>query len=313
MKNQQRTKSKKVPRTNVHLGLSQGGRGDQKDPPVRRVDTQEQILPGISLFGLKVLKRRLRYSDSISLTSSTGVAGGYVFSANGLFDPDITSTGHQPVGFDQMMVSFNHYCVKRSKIIATFINTGTHCSIAVKIAGSPTLVTIPNQIVEDGRVVRDHLNDGKIGDNYIKTLEIVCDIGRSTGVGNIRDEFDLRGSAAANPVEQEYFHVQSWGLSSTSLEVDVVVEYEAWFTEPRDLTESLRKLKDYDAAVYKSFQDDKRERNSQCAFPPTKGSHLSYMIAEEGNSYLSPVQQRKSEDQSYMMVPRPLRSKDGIG
>lgn len=38
-----------------------------------------------------------------------GVVGSYVFQINGPYDPNVTGIGHQPLGFDQLMLMYEHY------------------------------------------------------------------------------------------------------------------------------------------------------------------------------------------------------------
>uniref|UniRef100_UPI00404866D8 hypothetical protein n=1 Tax=Polynucleobacter sp. TaxID=2029855 RepID=UPI00404866D8 len=56
------------------------------------------------------------YADDISLNAGAGVADSWVFSANGLTDPNITGTGAQPRGFDEMMALYRTYLVTHAKI-----------------------------------------------------------------------------------------------------------------------------------------------------------------------------------------------------
>ena len=58
----------------------------------------------------------LLYSDQITLNPAAGTVSKHVFSANGLFDPNITGVGHQPRGFDQYMALYNHYTVIGARI-----------------------------------------------------------------------------------------------------------------------------------------------------------------------------------------------------
>jgi len=68
-------------------------------------------------------KKRLVYSEtSLTVASTSGSSNSYFFSANGLFDPNTTGTGHQPMGFDQMMLMYEQYTVFASKITVEFIN-----------------------------------------------------------------------------------------------------------------------------------------------------------------------------------------------
>lgn len=57
----------------------------------------------------------LRYVETVAIAANSG-SGFYVFSCNGLYDPNITGTGHQPLGFGQLIALYNHYKVKKSNI-----------------------------------------------------------------------------------------------------------------------------------------------------------------------------------------------------
>lgn len=185
--------------------------------------------------------RKLRYSTNLALTSSLGAVASHVFSANGLFDPDITSTGHQPMGFDQLMLSYNHYVVTGAHITCVFRNNSTTTPVvSISVAPSPTPITVVDQILEFGMLYRDTL-ENKAVSGSVKTLEAGCSIRKVQGVADVVDVTDLQGSSAANPVEQTYFHVQTWDTAALngSVLVDVIIEYNAIFTEPRVLSLSL--------------------------------------------------------------------------
>ncbi len=67
-------------------------------------------------------KAAMRYSEQISLSTGTiqGFYGTeYSFRLNSLFDPDFTSGGHQPYGFDQIAAWYNRYIVTRVRIELT--------------------------------------------------------------------------------------------------------------------------------------------------------------------------------------------------
>ena len=66
---------------------------------------------------------RLKYVDFIKLDATpSGSATPKIhhFRANSLYDPDRTSSGHQPRGFDQHALLYDHYTVIGSKIKVTF-------------------------------------------------------------------------------------------------------------------------------------------------------------------------------------------------
>jgi hypothetical protein len=185
--------------------------------------------------------RRLRYATNLTLAGSSGVMASHVFAANGLFDPDVTGTGHQPMGFDQLILSYNHYTVTEARLVATFHNNAasTPC-ISLKVDGSATPITVADQLIEWG--LNEHsVLEAKGSQGSVKVLESRISIARYEGVQDCLDVMELRGSAASNPSEIVYFHIQTWdpGAVTTALIVDVTIEFTATFTEPRVLSESL--------------------------------------------------------------------------
>lgn len=185
----------------------------------------------------------LRYCDAINLTSTSGVMSSYVLSANGLYDPDITSTGHQPAGFDQMMASYEHFCVVASNIRASFTNTSAATSspcVALSVNASPTPVTSASQILEDGNITTQRLAPTSSFGNT-QTLELGVDIAKFGGVDDLLDNPYYRGDVAANPLEQQYFILQLYNLAGVTSTCEVVfeIEYTAYFKEPRKLSPSI--------------------------------------------------------------------------
>jgi hypothetical protein len=84
----------------------------------------------------------LDYADMVYCNSSSGTPGVYQFRLNSAFDPDYTSTGHQPMGFDQWSSYYNHYVVESCSYQIS-INTapnGPTCTRAfVHLSDDPTI------------------------------------------------------------------------------------------------------------------------------------------------------------------------------
>jgi len=202
-------------------------------------DLLQDIIPVMPRRSKQVL---LTYSEAASITSGAASAGTYVYSANGLYDPNITSTGHQPMGFDQMMLWYEHYTVLRSACVVRFKNfSATYPAyVAISKNASATPVTNYDQLQEDGTIVVGVCSP-KYETGYLRKLESKMDISAFSGVPNLLDEADMRGSSAANPAEQEYFHLSVWNPDDTttvSTNFTVQMMYEVVFSEPRKLTQS---------------------------------------------------------------------------
>jgi len=99
-------------------------------------------LRGRNPFALNKMSTVLKYSTNISLDpkpEALGSTGSNVwqFSINGMFDPDITSFGHQPMYFDNYAAIFGKYQVKYATISVTVINHFVN-TIAQEVAGPLT-------------------------------------------------------------------------------------------------------------------------------------------------------------------------------
>jgi len=169
-----------------------------------------------------------------------------VFRASDLFDPDFTGTGHQPMGFDQMMLSYNHFVVKRCRARVVFHNTTASATSVIRVAlrqdADSTLLTNPDQILEFGGCVTENL-DGSGVYGQQKELSLDINIMRLQGINvqALTADPSLRGTASASPTENTYLHCMAWDstkLASSNIVAEVVLEYEAVFLEPRNLIES---------------------------------------------------------------------------
>lgn len=185
--------------------------------------------------------RKLRYATSFYLAGTSGVVASNVLAANGLYDPEITGTGHQPMGFDQMMLSYNHYAVTSAKLTVTFHNFAASTPVvSLLVAAGSTPSTVVETILEYGLNNHSAL-EAKSTFGSVKTMDAFVSIKKFEGVKDIADVTDLKGSVAANPVELTYFHVQCWDNAgvTTNILCEVIMEFSAMFLEPRVLTPSL--------------------------------------------------------------------------
>lgn len=167
-----------------------------------------------------------------------GIPADYVFSCNGLFDPNITGVGHQPRGFDQLMVLYDHYVVIGAKIVVTFSTTdpagdGNMCGVTVR--DNSTALTTANSIMEARYISYGGLGGETNGPPISVELSVNPNyfLGRSKPLSDP----DLKGSASANPVEQCYFHVFGYpceiARDSSGMQVQARIEYETVLIEPK--------------------------------------------------------------------------------
>lgn len=190
----------------------------------RPVSLGRQVLPPL-------LSNTVTYSDAFVLQTNVSGYNYYLFSANGLYDPNISGTGHQPYYFDQLANMYNHYTVMSSKItVYCFARDGTAVGIqntlfvdddtdpmlalstdAPERPGAITWFSNPNQQPDKGAT------------KYWNA--------KSTFGGNVMDNDDLRGSSLANPSEQSFFCIVGAGPATESYSYRVIIDYNVIWDE----------------------------------------------------------------------------------
>lgn len=179
---------------------------------------------------------KLRYHTTFQLSPTVNNSvKTHTFSANGLYDPDITAVGHQPRGFDQLMSLYSHYTVNKAVMriyvdtaapydgsfvfgIYEDVNTGTH--------------TDPQDVMEKSKIV-SRLHAAAIGVNSAK---YTCYPNRRLGYNNPDNlENTAKGSSSNNPLDQIYLKTFCYFPSTQHSVTDVVfvctIDYTATFSE----------------------------------------------------------------------------------
>jgi len=201
-------------------------------------------LKSIPLFPFRTRKFLQYYQDLTQLTSGAGSLGVRVFSANGLFDVDITGVGGQPMGFTKMMLFYNHYTVIRSRCRVVFSNaTAGHLACAgIAVSGSSTALTVVEQLVENGQLEFTTLQPvGTMGSQVSASRSL--DVGIFQGIDDVMDDPDMRGDLSSNPLEQSYYHLVCWcpvDATVVNVSIQVLIEFDVMFHEPKKGTLTLQ-------------------------------------------------------------------------
>lgn len=219
---------------------------------------------------------RMRYSDTIQLTCTSGAMASYVLRANDCFDPDFTGTGHQPMGFDQMILFYNHFVVTKSRLRVTFRNKSNTSPFTalIRVDANSGVLTVPNRVIEFGGLTMAEIDTFAMNST---TLELSVDVAKFLGMNRktIIADSTSRGDAGSSPAEGVFFHFQVFdtaALTSTA-NCDFVMEQEVVFIEPRDLTESFRRLKfvnDAEMPMGSAEGKDDPVVIRRCSVPPVK-------------------------------------------
>ncbi len=230
----------------------------------------DELKTQVPLFPSSVRKKLAYYEQGFELSGTAGLVGQYVFTANGLYDPNITGTGHQPMGFDTMMLYYEQYTVLNSRITVRAVGNGAQAAcLSVCLAPDTTASALPG-LVENGliisRVVEARGGTSNGTGTRIVRIDLPCDVAKYFGRksrNDLVDTTDLSGTVAANPVEQVYYLINAWTFANFadnfSVQCEVIIEYDALFWEPRKVSamiarqtvRGLEELKDSFIAVHK--------------------------------------------------------------
>lgn len=155
----------------------------------------------------KVYYTSLKYVQQVTLNPSIGgLAASHAFRTNSLFDPDHTSTGHQPRFFDQLAAIYERYHVVGAKMRVTFSNSD---SISPQIVGITTTASstssgLENDFLEDKECVWTQVSPRDGGDS---TKTLTRGWSAKQAFGPDYKDADYGGFVTSNPSNTEYFKV----------------------------------------------------------------------------------------------------------
>lgn len=190
----------------------------------------------------KTKRQVFRYVDRIILNPGIGTLATHIFSANGLYDPDVTGVGHQPIGFDQLIgVFYNHYTVIGAKIKATFVadsdaTTNQACIVAIETKSSTTNTLDYSDLLEHGNSTSRVMTTGTANQKAIVTRYV--NLSKFLGQKVLQEDANA-GSATTNPNEGVFFHVTATAVGNSldppPMNVIVEIDYIAVLHEPKAL------------------------------------------------------------------------------
>lgn len=178
------------------------------------------------------LKAVHRYFSYGLTTSLTGTMSTFQFTCNGMYDPDITGVGHQPVYFDQIGAIYDHYTVFRSRIKITFTPVATYTNdLLINLYVDDDTSTASNIF---SSIEQSGASYGTLTPRAIKPLVLskTWDAKQYFG-GDIFDNDNLQGTLSTNPTEQSYYTVQILSIDGNAYAYNSTVEvfYEAVWDE----------------------------------------------------------------------------------
>lgn len=204
--------------------------------------TRKVAIPRSLKFPVPIKMRSVvRYSEQINLALPSAAAGTYVYAANGLFDPNITGIGHQPAGFDQLMLLYGRYCVEKSVISVTFsseYNTNNYNALVGITASTDNIGSTDYRRYTENPLCT--MGVIKATDGVVKLSQTYD--GKGFFNMSYQSDTDKNGTVSSNPAELVYFNIfaapTNPGNTMGFLQLQVQLEYHALFSDPVSLSGS---------------------------------------------------------------------------
>lgn len=179
---------------------------------------------------------RMRYAETVGITSSAGLNGTYVIAANGLFDPNISGVGHQPRTFDQLMLFYDHYVVVGVKLRCLYTHKeNAPVMIGYTIRDSAT-VEADNNNTREYPSTRYLMSSQADAGGSTKTMTLKLNPNKWLGRSKPLSDPHLKGTSSANPSEGAFIHIWFYrpdGTAITTGQISYQLDYSAVLIEPK--------------------------------------------------------------------------------
>jgi len=177
---------------------------------------------------------KLYYNDVLNITApSTNLATEYIYVLNGLYDPDLTGTGHQPYSFDTCSLLYTNYmCTGCLVELEYFDPSADGIIVGYQVQGNTTAGFAANVIQERPWVESaDIANTGN--QRHCFRIYIPCNQGLGLRKSQYLDDTNQYGaSVSANPTGALYlrlFSVSTQSGAATTIKLNVKLTFYSTF------------------------------------------------------------------------------------
>jgi hypothetical protein len=169
----------------------------------------------------------LKYTDIYSQSLTTVTGTNQIMRLNSIFDPDLTGTGHQPYGYDQLSALYNRYRVLSSSWKITFHaeSQGFYAVVVPSNGNLGTAITNLASFTLAGETQRSEIKSQGTGANAIVFSGSINlnDLNGVTLTEYLADD-RFEAQIGANPVELIVLNIGTYNPSGSTVAVDFSVE-----------------------------------------------------------------------------------------
>lgn len=211
----------------------------QKPKSRRNVIPRTIVSSGIGFPKKMVMSHKYEETLALTIPFSVGMVKQFM-SCNGMYDPNVSLGGHQPLYFDQMAALYDHYLVIGSKITVTFpppADANMNVGIYIDDDAGNSL-TSSDTVTEQTQAVRALLTP-----NATTSFQLTKSwSAKKYFGGSILANTELQGTSGANPTEQSYYMIfcqsQTSPTAAYTYNPIVSIEYIAIWKELKEVGSS---------------------------------------------------------------------------
>ncbi len=194
--------------------------------------------------GPPTLIRKLRYCERITIDAgAAGQSTNHFFCANSIFDPNQSGIGHQPMGFDQYILMYDHFKVLSSKIQVKALNNisatnGNQTILSIHLDDDTSTNLSVENMIEQGTTNYRIMNSGE----SFRPTTLTKSFNTKTFFSNQKTAASLVGTATADCDEVAFYNISSSALTGGTdpgvMSCLIVIDYIVQFSERRTLASS---------------------------------------------------------------------------
>lgn len=197
-----------------------GGRRRFRRRTRRRI-MRTKVLNGLNVLPDRVIVR-LPYVEIFSIT--WGATNDYVYSMNSIFDPDVTSTGHQPLGHDQWALFYQNYRVISCRWSVVMVQETNVAGFFLAVVPSNTSAGMTSWATA-AETPRSRIFHSALGTRTIHARgKVNCRAIAGLTRGQYMNNPDWSALMSAAPANQVYLHLVTTSAEGSSTEISVQVK-----------------------------------------------------------------------------------------
>lgn len=199
----------------------------------------------------QVITKKLYYIQEITLDPVVNDRDYHTFVTNSLFDPDYSTGGHQPMGYDQLSALYKNWQVTKASIkvlpspVAVADATPMYVGIVISDVAAPPTFSGNEHFLETARyqgwpVQTFGAFQQMFGLNY-RTTNVKAGWNSRRAFGPGADPQDQWGTITASPTSKQYFHIIGYSIAGNnpgSITFTVKITYTAKFFNQNLLVQS---------------------------------------------------------------------------